>query len=208
MLPIYVMYETELSVFERYCVDKAMQEFKNMFPEREIVIFGFNQWCEGDYSCADWYIEKARVKQSTCQIDASGLLDLMQNEPWQWNNPHVDVLFTSKDLFASGLNYCFGMTRGRCTVQSVYRYRYLNTDDRELAIKTVAWHELGHVFGMAGNLRRGNTEYKLGAHCTNYGCVMRQGMNVDEWVRHAKEAKRMGRIYCPQCMLDMRLSKI
>ena len=96
------MYETELSVFERYCVDKAMQEFKNMFPEREIVIFGFNQWCEGDYSCADWYIEKARVKQSTCQIDASGLLDLMQNEPWQWNNPHVDVLFTSKDLFASG----------------------------------------------------------------------------------------------------------
>ena len=208
MLPIYVMYDSGLSAFEQKCVKEAMVDFKELFPERDIVLYGSRAWSDGDYSSADWYVRNAKMKlrPGTFQLDAASILSLMETEPWQ-ETPHVDVFFTSKDLTAKGLNFCFGMTRGRCTVQSVHRYRQLYPEDRKLAIKAVVLHELGHVFGLATG-RQVNVEYRLGYHCTSFGCVMQQGMNLSEWVRHAREAKRVGMIYCPYCMKDMRRSKI
>ena len=209
MLPIYVMYDSGLDVFERSCIEDSMREFVGEFPQRKVVMYGSRAWSNGDYSSADWYVQKAAklLRNRQLQVNASSLLDLLMNEPWQ-KNPHIDVLFTSCDLGGLGLNFCFGMTSGRYTVQSVFRYRGLHVEDRKLAIKAVVWHELGHVLGCAANSRRGNTEYKLGRHCTNYGCVMQQGMNLGEWVQHAREINYLGRIYCPQCRNDLLCSRI
>ena len=204
MLPIYVMWDSRVDKFEQQAIIDGLEEFKKYLPGREIVIFGSKKWSEGDYSSADWYIEKA--KRIKGQISAPSILDLMSNEPWQKANPHVDVFFVSHDLSAPGLNYCFGMSRGKLTVQSILRYRMLPSNDRYLSIKAVVQHELGHTYGLAGDLRRSNTEYKLGSHCTNYGCVMRQGMNLVEWAQHARDAHKMGRPYCNQCIEDAKRS--
>ena len=205
MLPIYVMYDSGLNLLERSSVEQAISDLRFEMPERRIESYGHWAWSKGDYGCADWYIQTAgRIIKSKnqVQLDAESLLGLLEREPWQEKTPHIDVLFTSRDLSARGLNFCFGMTRGRCTVQSVYRYRSLNSSvDRSLAIKTVLWHELGHVFGLA--VRANNSEYKLGWHCTNHGCAMRQGMNLTEWVKNTRELKAAGRIYCPQCLADL-----
>lgn len=211
MLPIFVCYDSDLDGFERRSISQAIVELNELFPEREIVNFGSAAWSDGDYSSADWYVKKAKLilrPGQEPQLDVNSIIRLLFLEPWQESAPHIDVLFTSRDLAAKGLNFCFGMTDGRYTVQSVYQYRSLNAEDRRLAIKTVLWHELGHVFGCAGDLRRSNTEEKIGEHCTNFGCVMRQGMSLGEWVRHAREAKNCNRIYCPQCMADARRSRV
>ena len=68
------------------------------------------------------------------------------------------------------------------------------------------FHELGHVFGMAADLHRSNTEENFGNHCTNPGCIMRQGVNIDQWLHNAHMARRYGRIYCPQCMADANIT--
>ena len=212
MLPIYVMYDSSLDDFEIRCIKEAMWEFVSLFPERKVVIYGSRAWSRGDYSSADWYAQNAKrvIKKGWkwVQYDAQSLLELMMNEPWQRNNPHIDMMFVSHDLTARNLNFCFGMTMGRYTVQSVFRYRDLKEDDRWLAVKAVALHELGHVFGCAANPHRSNTEIKLGRHCTNPACIMQQGMNKTEWVKHARDAYSLGRVYCPQCMEDIRKSCI
>lgn len=211
-MPIKVMYDTGLDRFEIDSVIEAMVAFKRLFPQRRITIYGSKPWlATGDYSGPDWYIQAARKVHTTgnrVQLDAHSVLHLLEDEPWQTQCPHVDVFFTSYDLTTQGMNFCFGATEGRCTVQSVYRYRGLNPEDRKLAIKTVVWHELGHVFGLAGDPNRTNTQYLFGGHCTNYGCAMRQGMNLTEWVTIVRELKTAGRIYCPQCMQDMRAARI
>ncbi|MBR2998337.1 hypothetical protein IKF34_00960 [Candidatus Saccharibacteria bacterium] len=210
MLPIYVTYDSGLNIFEQVAVNESMQEFKRLFPNRQIVNYGSRAWSTGDYSSADWYIANARrIKTGEYeQLDAYSLNRLMFIEPWQESNPHIDILVTSKDLSIEGLNFCFGLTNGRTTVQSVFRYRDLIPYERKAVIKTLIWHELGHVLGAALDLNRSNTENKLGAHCTNHGCVMRQGMDKKEFVLNAIEADAANRIYCPQCMADIRNSRI
>lgn len=211
MLPIYVSYDSKITDFEQKAIIEGLKEISSVFPGREVVVFGSMAWSEGDYSSADWYVARAKKvmhRGRGLQLDAASLLGLMTNEPWQRTKAHIDVFFTSYDLTAPGLNFCFGMTSGRLTVQSVARYRVLPAADRYLAIKSVVQHELGHVYGLAGDLRRPNTEQNLGPHCTNYGCIMRQSLTLELWVQHAREARAMGRIYCPSCLADARRSTL
>ena len=212
MLPIFVMYDSGVDTLEeRAILDGLMATKCYSHMRREIRLINSEAWSNEDCSPADWYVDRARKiyrnKIGYTQLDADHLLDLLANEPWQKTEPHIDVLFVSQDLTARDgedwLNFVFGIADGRITVQSVARYREINDPfERAMAIKTVVQHELGHVFGMAADLNRSNTEYKLGPHCTNPGCVMRQGLSVSEWVRHARESYSAGMIYCPQCLAD------
>lgn len=209
MLPIYVMYDSGLDLVERSAVYSALKELDKLFPEREITLYGDAPFAEGAWSSAAWYLQRAKgvTRNGTHQLDASSLLELLEQEPWN-QTPHIDVLLTSYDLTAGNLRFCFGIARGLNTVDSVYRYRTLpDADDRFSCIQAVVWHELGHVFGLAPRGRT-NTEDNLGSHCTNPGCVMQQGLDVNTWARHVKEAKSMGRIYCPQCMEDLKRTMI
>jgi len=142
------------------------------------------------------------------QLNADHLLGLVSNEPWQKAEPRIDIVITSQDLTAFDCddwhNFVFGEADGRVTVQSVARFHQLSDTDRYLAIEAVIHHELGHIYGLAADASRSNTEYNLGPHCTNYGCFMRQGLSLEEWVIHARDAYRLDRIYCPQCLAEAR----
>ena len=215
MLPIYVMHDSGLDEFEVNVIKSGLAELKETLPERQIYNYGAETWCEGAYSSADWYISKGKSvmrPDHPAQLDARSVLLLTMREPWQIAEKHIDIIFTSQDLttkYEDGyLNFCFGLTMGRYTIQSVARFRDLPLRDRCLVIKSLMWHELGHVLGAAGNLLRDNTVDKLGSHCINYGCVMQQGMTVQEMVQNARQAERRGRIYCPDCMADIRKSPI
>ena len=208
MLPIFVMYDSGLEAFERSCIDEAVCEFKELFPDEKVVVFGSHAVYDGKILDADWYIENAKSKVIPYQLYADSILDLMASEPWQKNQPHIDVLIVSRDLTYDRLKCCFGLSGGHGTVQSVYRYRNLNDfDERRMAIKTAVWHGLGHVFGMAADSKRTNTEDRLGSHCTNCGCAMRQATDYKECIQRAKDVKYAGTIYCSQCIDDVRKRK-
>ena len=214
MLEIHVMHDSGIDGLEEQAIRDALEEFLRIFPEREILFFGDGAWSIGDYSSADWYVKRAQqIYQKSVghvQLNADYLLDLILREPWQ-DVPHIDVMLTSHDLTATDdggrfLNFVFGLTHRAATVQSVYRFRpgaaSLSDEDRYLAIKMLIHHELGHIFLMAADPNRSHTEESLGEHCTNPGCVMRQGLSVPEWVQHARESYDMGMVYCPQCLAD------
>lgn len=209
MLPIYVMWDSGLDALEEQAINDALEEQVCMFPNLDIYVYGSEDWSpNSDYSSADWYVLHANSVmglEGEWQINADHLLDLIASEPWQ-ANPHIDVMVTSWDLTAFDrgrqMNFVFGEANGRITVQSVARFRVLAEVDRYLAIKAVIHHELGHIFGLAADPWRSNTEYNIGPHCTNHGCIMRQGLSVSEWAAHAREAYGRGQIYCPQCLAD------
>ena len=210
MLPIHVMYDSGLDELEGTAVYAALDDLQSIMPRLRIENYGSEPWCVGEFSSADWYIQHTEIirgKNGTLQLNADDLLDLVAREPWQFKNPHIDIVITSSDITAfdegQQLNFVFGIASGRVSVQSIARYRDCSSFERFLAIKTVIWHELGHLFGMAANPNRNHTEYKLGPHCTNPGCAMQQGMSVDEWVSHAKEVFQARRIYCPECLADV-----
>lgn len=208
MLPINVMYDSGLSELEEVAVLTALQEVSLAVQIPDITCYGSEPWSLGAYSSADWYIQNTQVvraNQGGTQLNADHLVDLVNSEPWQ-ESPHIDIVITSRDItaFDAGhqLNFVFGLASGRVSVQSIARFRDLDILSRFLAVKAVIWHELGHILGMAAATDRPHTEYKLGPHCTNPGCVMRQGMSVPEWVEHAEEAFQSGQIFCHQCLED------
>ena len=214
MLPIYVMYDSGLDCFEEDGVKEALDELSKLFPQIPITNFAKKPWTSKrePYSSADWYVVNTpsiRGNYGNYQLDGDCLLRLIEKEPWQAANPHIDVFITSEDMTVrdngSLLNFVFGVARGRVTVQSVARYRDLFDFQRKLCTKAVVLHEVGHIFGMAADLNRSHTEYLLGPHCTNYGCVMRQGLTVHDWAEHAYQAHVHGP-YCPECLSDAKKS--
>ena len=211
MLPINVMYDSGVDDLEVEAISAALKELNELFPVLKIRVFGKGAWGQGTYSSADWYVENTptlRYLNGSPQLEANYLLDLIENEPWQSQEPHIDVAIVSRDITARDgeqlLNFVFGIANGRITLQSVFRYRELSNGDRFKAVKAVILHELGHIFGAAADLNRSNTEYNIGAHCTNHGCVMRQGLSVPVWVAHAWDTYWEPHPYCPQCMADIR----
>lgn len=211
MLPIYVMYDSGLDELERDAISDAIQKIKVMVTGLEIRNYGSAAWSTGAYSSADWYIQHAEIVHGNyggMQLNADSLIDLVAGEPWRVNDPHIDIIVTSYDITAlddgKQLNFVLGLAdfgKG-VSIQSVFRFRGCSDLERFLAIETLIWHELGHILGMAADPRRPHTEEKLGRHCTNYGCVMRQGMSVPEWIEHARDAWQAGQIYCPECISD------
>ena len=146
MLPIYVAYETGLSQFEQECVREAAKDFERAFPESKVFIYGDEPWDEGEFSSADWYINRAKkvwCPNSRVRLDADSVINMMMFEPWQRVNPHIDILVTLYDLSVRGTqDICFCVVRGRIVVQSLYRYRKLRQQTQRRAIKTSLWRAM------------------------------------------------------------------
>lgn len=215
MYNVYLMYDSGVTEKEASAIIAGIEEIESVFPGRLFVNYGSRPWSAGDYSSADWYLEHAPIttRNGEIQLLSDGILQLLNNEPWQKSDPHIDVFFVSQDLTTRTsqgqiLNFVFGEAMGRATVQSVARFRWLDSNSKYLAIKALVQHELGHIFHLAGDRERGNTEYNLGMHCTNPGCVMRQALTVEDWVKNAIESQRRRMIYCPQCLEDAQRTNI
>ncbi|MBI4146773.1 hypothetical protein HY489_05545 [Candidatus Woesearchaeota archaeon] len=112
------------------------------------------------------------------------------------------VVIVEPDLFADGLNWCFGG-----------HTKHAGTDYVVLSTKRVRdythlfhlfAHELGHMYGAAPPGRR-NTIELLGSHCVNNNCVMQQQVTIEDSVLYAHARARSGApVYCGQCQVDLR----
>lgn len=199
-LPIYVLADSGIDLVEENAIMDGFYNSVKCFPApRKISYYGARTLPSGVN--ADWYVNNA-PRNINKQIDSSKLLELLLNDPWQRMEPHITVLFTSSDLCPPGFNFVFGQAWDKATVQSVYRYRGLNNTDRTLLIQAVIAHELGHIFGLAGDLKRPHTIERFGPHCTNRGCIMRQQLSLEQNLSNVHESAAMGMLYCPECMQD------
>jgi predicted Zn-dependent protease len=168
-----------------------------------IIYYGSDRWTVGKYKSADDII-RSSPKNEKGQVDAIPVLEKLRDVNKSMLEPGAIVLITSKDLYARGYNWCFGMAmyNYRTTVQSLHRYQHLPDDVKSFCIRRTLRHELGHLFGCAANPSRSNTENKCGQHCTNPGCSMNQTMTVAELVQRMSYECDTD-FLCPQCKQDL-----
>lgn len=99
-------------------------------------------------------------------------------------------------------------------------------------VTTAIYHEIGHAHGIPDKKRKciGNYEktdikddeivalehkhkgenaifYRLGEHCLNIGCSMRQRLCFDNFKRHLTEERLLGKPYCDKCLANLKKFK-
>jgi predicted Zn-dependent protease len=162
-----------------------------------------------DYQSVDWYIGYA-LDKSRNQLHCGKLMEALVTEPWQEAEPHLDVLVLKSDLYDTGKNavsWCFGYgIEGYMAISSVNRFQKWLPNDLALQVecfKTIVMHEVGHMLGLPNSNRR-DIEDNLGWHCINNNCIMRQGLNIQAWIRITEDRLRSDTPLCPHCQQDLR----
>lgn len=208
LVPIYLMWSSDVPSAEAQAAAQGVYDAVNASGQkRQVVNLGLSPWSKGDYSSADWYIDKAlRIQNETRdkghgkQVNVSNLMNQFYEEPWQ-EKPHWEVFITNKDLYMQGTNFVFGATNPdfAASVQSLKRLidEIPEGELRREMIRRLLRHEVGHMFGLPG--RNFKVEEKLGSHCTNI-CTMRQGMSIPEWAKLTQEESRRNAHFCKDCM--------
>lgn len=171
---------------------------------RKILSLGNKPWSCGDYSSVEWYL--SRTKQRGKQFDGDQLCRMFTEEPWQkYPETHLDVVIVSKDIYARGLNWCFGCTSsGIVSIQSVFRFRGEERQVKLDLIKRTLRHETGHLLGIPGPVGSHPRIYeKGGAHC-NHLCTMRQGWSLSEFKAQMIQEQKTGVIFCQDCLNELR----
>ena len=206
MFPIYICWDRYVTEAEKRAIERAVYEIEPIFG-CDFICYGNKSWNEGRYKSADEIIASAPHNENG-QADGTNVLNKLEETMRKWTEPGAFVLFTGQDLKMVNTNWCFGVARmsSRVTVQSTIRYRSLPEKIASDCIKRTLRHELGHIFGCAADPKRTNTEQKLGSHCTNYGCSMRQTMSLQELVDDLP-TENATRCFCSQCMADLRRFK-
>lgn len=212
--PIYVRCDETITSEEEKSIIRGLLEAKRYLPDTEIYYVGKKQYISlidhTKLSKGQDVIDSVR-KIGNQLVSSDIIYKILSDRGNNDNAPgRIEVFFTGHDLTdirtnGEKLNFVFGSAGNLITVQSVYRFRSLNDYEKDLCIKRTIRHELGHIYRMAGDLKRSNTEEKLGEHCTNSNCCMRQGMSVGEWLAEAKQEQASGIFYCKQCINDLKL---
>lgn len=148
------------------------------------------------YTLVKEALERAQRREK--QVNVGSLLETVIGRAFEGKRT---LTLTDSDLYADGLNWCFGFQRpdsrgGSHVVLSTYRLKDTET------LTHVATHELGHMFGAAKN-GRPDTEESLGNHCTNL-CVMQQGLSIQEMKELARKLRRKENKFCYRCGEDIR----
>ena len=204
---IYIILDTELTGEERQTIVRAAKEAQPMFPgcRLEVVAPGNSPNDDAIRRVIDKYIEKTLKENG--KYDASAVLDNMKYLVKRKKEARAILMFTGRDLCMSShkLPWCFGASRikGGSAVCSVYRYRPLTAPERLRCIRRTMMHEIGHVFGLASDLKRKNTAEHAGPHCTAPGCCMRQTADLPKLLACSLEEEQRGRWFCPDCQAEL-----
>ena len=202
MFPIYITADSSVTVSECDAICDGVKEMAKLF--NCIIICALQQDMDlGAFFSADEIIRTApRVEQG--KVDTKTALTTMGEIVKKFDRPGAVIMFTGYDLVANG-TWCFGVARAsnKCSIQSTLRYRGLSDDLKAKCIKRTLRHELGHIFNCASDIHRSNTVDRFGVHCINYGCSMRQVMNLQDLISAVGEEDSQ-RCFCNQCMDDMR----
>ncbi len=120
-----------------------------------------------------------------------------------------------------------GLSDGDIAIASSFRVNN-NLD----IVTTATFHELGHTHGIPDEKRKciGNYEKsnindvkivalehkhkgknaifcKLGEHCLNTSCSMRQRLSFDNWKEHLTKERLPGKPYCDNCLANLKKFK-
>jgi hypothetical protein len=164
------------------------------------------------YWGTQWYIDTS-FDDDLQRVIAPIFLELVRREPWQREEPHLDLALLDQDLtdFPAPLarlrpdRYTLGTSLpGTGAVLSVYRLRRISDPTaRELSLARLVRHHLGHVLGVPSLTRRQATA-RLGVelHCAN-PCVMRHAHSIEELVELALEEAERGWSFCPLCTQEL-----
>lgn len=154
------------------------------------------------FNSVDWYVVQSLHTQRN-QLNAQHLLALFACEPWQDSEKHLDIFLTNRDLYVEGTNYVLGLAiQGIGAVISTNRFLALSDSLRKECLKTLSMHEMGHVLGIVPDYREIAVTESLGKHCQNK-CLMRQGLNVQEWIIMTQE-RLQGYKLCDLCRNDLK----
>jgi hypothetical protein len=214
--PIYMMCAANVAPYLHEAVKDAVQMIiGEVGYENLIKTIDLGAWSDPGYildgvyqkyKSMDWYILATKhYSERENQIDAGILLNFCQTEPWRIDHPHYDVILVADDMYYQKNSFIIGLSGlGLGIIVSTYRFMDLPQQEQIECIKTVALHELGHVFGAIHSKRIQAVEDKLGRHCTNV-CVLRQGLVVPrDWLQMTKDRVRSGRPFCDECIAGMR----
>lgn len=204
--PIYVCWDEDV---DGYVLEGALDglfDIINLVPGNvDVRLHGPGPWGEGDFSSARWYIDQCLLNNR--QVNANRLLELLQDEPWQAEEEHLDLFITSRDITARDsrgqfFNFLFGLTRaGLGSVVSFHRFGRDGSDSEMAlaAMRLLTRHEFGHVLGLVGsNATNSDPRADLyRGHCLN-ACTMRQVVSVPE-AEHMVRSLDRDKLFCDNC---------
>lgn len=218
--PLYLVHESGIPADQIIVVTEAIQEMlclgnsTQLIPFRNLGALRHSDWSSlgggGDlelkqFSSVDYYIACGMATSDRRpQLNVEAIMEQLWIEPWQETQQHYDVLLTKHDLYADGTNFVVGVgIEGFGLTMSTFRFQKLDSWLLPECIKTIAMHELGHVFGLISESRTQNVEQSLGKHCTNQ-CIMRQGLRVPEDFIRITQDRLAGVPFCGQCLNALR----
>ena len=202
---IFVFCDSSLSPEDRAILSSAVSELETLFPMCKTENMDCVPRAEKDRQTPDSFLEG--TFNGELQADATLVLRKLESAYKTLPNAAAAVLFTGRGLFLSSLNlrWCFGAASHgrRVSVQTVLYYRDLSAAEKARCIRRTLRHEVGHIFGMAWDLKRICTEDRGGHHCTSEGCSMRQAGTLRVLLEHSLEEDRLGTYFCRHCRQDL-----
>jgi len=146
------------------------------------------------------HIDHALVfSQRPKQLAAEALMAKLFEESLRVSPSHYLVVIISEDMYSNENAGQFVVAVNKphfAIIVSRYRFAELNEVIMFEMLKYTVMHNLGHLFGLP--FKNGYGYSKSEEHCLNEWCLMRQGMNLDQWQQHAFD--RMAALtLCPQC---------
>lgn len=213
--PIFVMHEQDVELWQLEAVFRGIREILDAANAIGLIqVKNFGDWKDPGYligsklqawKSLEWYLATAKHhSRRENQLDATVILNLCLQEPWQQLQAHYDLIVLRSDIYAGDTNFIIGLAGTNSgAVISIHRFLELDRSNQAECIKTETIHELGHVFGLLPPDRDQDVEFSLGRHCANR-CVMRQGLLVPEdWLRITADRLKFGP-FCARCASDLR----
>ena len=206
MKKIYLFCDSSLAHGDRMLANEAVSQVRILFPMCEVVNMDISPDAETNRKMADTFLQGTFNENG--QADGAKVIRQLQNAYASLPNAEAVVLLTARDLFSSilKLSWCFGTANYKMhvCVHSIYRYRSLPQKEKLRCIKRTLRHELGHIFRLANDLKRANTENNHGHHCTAPGCSMRQAGTLREFLQCSAEEECAGTFFCRDCVSDLK----
>lgn len=214
MLEVIVNHDSNLQPIEVQAILEGLREFLSLFPRRKIRYLGSTAVKDEVYLSADSFLSSPHhfPRPNRRQYDGNSIIAAMEREASLSRKRPLQIFVTSEDLLppssrrANGRQYSLRVSSAQNAVISVARLRRLSDEERTDAIKVMLWHELGRMLGAAQYLRI-RTEQGRESHCLNQ-CAMMRVNDVSGCLEVSRSIKTWGRIYCPYCEHDIRMSSI
>jgi predicted Zn-dependent protease len=170
-------------------------DIENVMP---IINLGVRQDIEAYRKISDHIDHALFVSQRPKRLNAEALMADIYNDSRKVS-PHYLVAIISEDMYSNKNSDDFILALSQHNFATIVsRSRFSGLDDIMMfeMLKYTVMHDLGHVFGLT--LKSGYSYKSSEEYCQDKWCLMRQGMNLDEWRQHAFD--RMAALsLCTQC---------